>query len=68
MTLIANTHKTLLKTSAVILMASSLSGCLISANGETDIGNNVTIGTGLTHDLGTGHTSTGLGLGVSVFN
>lgn len=62
------TAKATLKLAAIVAVATSLSGCLVSASGSETIGDKVRVGTSVSHDLGSGRTRAGLSTGVTVHN
>ncbi|MHA3913274.1 hypothetical protein [Halovulum sp. GXIMD14793] len=60
--------KATLKLAAIAAVATSLSGCLMSVGGSENIGDNVRVGTSVSHDFETGRTRGGLSTGVTVHN
>ena len=62
---IAIAAKATLKLTAALAVATSLSGCLMTVGGSEQIGDNVRVGTSVSHNFDTGSTHTGLSTGVT---
>ncbi len=60
------TAKATLKLAAALAVATSLSGCFATVGGSQQIGDNVRVGTSVSHNFDTGTTRTGVNTGFVV--
>lgn len=63
---IAIAAKATLKLAAVAALATSLSGCFATIGGSQQVGDNVRVGTSVSHDFESGTTHTGLSTGIVI--